>query len=94
MICGRKNNMATLKCIKRNGSIYIKIFCYITIRQLQTFYTRRFADVILVTQTQLTPIVTAKDEESAGLWNKKQAKAFLASMKGMFDKSEFHRKYS
>lgn len=40
-------------------------FFAVTIGWLQTFYTRWFADMVFMTQTQLTPIVTAKDKESA-----------------------------
>lgn len=35
-------------------------------KQIPTLYTRRLADVILVTQAQLTPIVAAEDKEPAG----------------------------
>lgn len=37
----------------------------ITIRELPTFHTRRFANVVLVTQSQLTPVVATENEESA-----------------------------
>lgn len=57
-----------------NDLIYIYIIVHYDKRELPTFYARRFANVVFVTQAQLTPVVAAENEESASFWKSKRRK--------------------
>lgn len=58
--------------------IFLRSKFFAVARWLQTFYTRWLADMVSVTQTQLSPIVTAENKESASFWNYKEDKAIQA----------------